>query len=899
MTLSLLPLFPNSSICTDAKLVGVVESLAIDSSPRIYLKNANGVLIAMNPTAAAHLHIPQHEIENVPITSHELYDDATAENSDELDRQAIDTGVPVITDIERLVAVSPWIESQPEYVRALRMTTKTEAGETILITMHVDVTKEYLQLVNEQRQHLQARRESRRIRKQIQSIPAEVGERLRFSLDQNGYFLSADERLCAIYGIDPSDLASTNIQHVTRDDFKRFMSRQQKSGYSTSAKDFLFCTVDKHRADLWIRATSSTVVHNGVPVVHGDAIVQSQENIAYERFRRCTDGSRQAVFELDFISEAIWITPRFSEFTGYSTEDANSFSSFLRVVAVMDREPLRNQLRTARDNPSTTLLDMRFRIVTQHEKTIWVEARGTFTRNENGIARYFSGSLFEITDQQNLALHNGIVTQAIDQLENTMVFVKRRDGTFRYTNNCFATFFGLTAEEMDGSNDALLGFGPEQQGAFLEADKSVLDNRRAIEVDETLAGANDTRRFRTKKCCITIDGIDHVLGIATDITDIESEHTDLTTLLDSLPLAIHIKGPDGKYELVNELFYRKAGVKARGDIINRTCREVFPKYWEEIEQKDAEAESSAEPITYRSWLTQSGIRRLYEITKVSRKRGGSANGIIGISRDITDEAKRSDARLREKLHTQRLKAMETLIRSLRHDFVNQFLGVIRKDIQKVESLEGFQCSAPEWQEKLVFLETYIDQLQWWVPEQTSGKKRKREPMQIQKSPIKMLHIAEAVKKWCNRYLRTPDILLSIAPDVELEGDTALLQLLLLNVVHNAKKMTPDAKKENDILVSAKVCQCGSFENGVLVSVDDGGDGFPRALDLALLGKKLGIACDPPQRSVKGSGFGLFLCRQIAAAHNGGFMLPPERSRRGGALIQFFFPSTKSSQETDK
>ncbi len=107
-----------------------------------------------------------------------------------------------------------------------------------------------------------------------------------------------------------------------------------------------------------------------------------------------------------------------------------------------------------------------------------------------------------------------------------LVFVKDREGRFMLANQAVASMYGTTVEELVGRTDADFNSNPEEVEAFLRDDREVMTGgRRKFITAEPVTDAKtgEVRWFQTTKVPLAspTDGARHVLGVATDITDLK------------------------------------------------------------------------------------------------------------------------------------------------------------------------------------------------------------------------------------------------------------------------------------------------------------------------------------------------------------------------------------------
>jgi PAS domain-containing protein len=109
---------------------------------------------------------------------------------------------------------------------------------------------------------------------------------------------------------------------------------------------------------------------------------------------------------------------------------------------------------------------------------------------------------------------------------------------------------------------------------------------------------------------------------------------------DAEPQIAVLRGPDLRYEAVNETFVRATGNRPT---IGRTMRETFPELvgqgiFERVERVYETGESIIEHEATRSWDRGHGIeRRLVDLVlQPLRNEGGEVNGVISFALDVTD-----------------------------------------------------------------------------------------------------------------------------------------------------------------------------------------------------------------------------------------------------------------------
>lgn len=98
----------------------------------------------------------------------------------------------------------------------------------------------------------------------------------------------------------------------------------------------------------------------------------------------------------------------------------------------------------------------------------------------------------------------------------------------------------------------------------------------------------------------------------------------------------------------------------------------------------------------------------------------------------------------------------------------------------------------------------------------------------------------------------------IEPDVDLKGETLLLQMMINNLLENAVKYSP---KESPITAVLK-----KYRSGIELQVQDEGPGISDEEKKKIFTKFYRIG-NEDTRKTKGTGLGLYLCHKIARDHN--------------------------------
>jgi signal transduction histidine kinase len=117
------------------------------------------------------------------------------------------------------------------------------------------------------------------------------------------------------------------------------------------------------------------------------------------------------------------------------------------------------------------------------------------------------------------------------------------------------------------------------------------------------------------------------------------------------------------------------------------------------------------------------------------------------------------------------------------------------------------------------------------------------------------------------------------PGLEMKGDQLLLKLMISNLVENAIKYSP---KEKSI-----TCRLFAQGNNIHIQVIDEGSGIPGVEKKNIFLKFYRIGNEATRKS-QGTGLGLYLCRRIAADHQGSISV--SSGEKGGSVFEVLLPS---------
>jgi len=361
------------------------------------------------------------------------------------------------------------------------------------------------------------------------------------------------------------------------------------------------------------------------------------------------------------------------------------------------------------------------------------------------------------------------------------------------------------------------------------------------------------------------------------------EHDLLNTLMDSIPDTIYFKDKSSRFTRINKAQVSVLGVDDPGEAIGKTDLDFqSPELANVFYVEEQEIIRTGKPMVDRIEFnpTSDGKARWFSATKVPIfDRDGQINGIVGISRDITERMLTE-----EEIHqlNQNLERRAAELESVNHE-LESFSYSVSHDLRApLRSIDGFSHA---------ILEDYIEIL----PEQgrdyllriRAAAQRMGELIDdllalsrvtravTESKPVNLSALAEKILVDLQSEQPERHVTFSVAKELIVNGDPQLLKIALENLLGNAWKFT--SKREN-----------ASIEVGVqnetgepTYFIRDNGAGFNMAYADKLFGafQRLHRPSEYP-----GTGIGLATVQRIISRHGG--RIWAESSVGNGAT--FFF-----------
>lgn len=283
---------------------------------------------------------------------------------------------------------------------------------------------------------------------------------------------------------------------------------------------------------------------------------------------------------------------------------------------------------------------------------MWVREHAHVVRDDNGNARYYEGTVEDITEElaaQARLDQSEALLQNVLQTIPDRVWLKDLNGIYLTCNDAFAANMGVTPAEMVGTGDAQW-LGEALAAGFLATDRLALQAGKAVVLEEdmpTLVGHSAGLFEIVKTPMFDSDGqVIGVLGMARDIQQRKNAETLLRTTRAELQATLNAL-PDLLFEFTAEGHYRAIHSQSQSEasmvlpahyILNKRVTEVLPQ-----DAADAclaalrEAQDTGRSSGQQYSLVLAGGKQWFELSVVRKPtEPGEEERFIAIARDITE-----------------------------------------------------------------------------------------------------------------------------------------------------------------------------------------------------------------------------------------------------------------------
>lgn len=515
----------------------------------------------------------------------------------------------------------------------------------------------------------------------------------------------------------------------------------------------------------------------------------------------------------------------------------------------------------------------------------------------------------EIAAKQKGALLNLLFEKLPDH-----IYYKDCESRILGANPAYYDFHGFDRNKsINGKND--FNFYPQQDAQRLfDEEQSLMQKGESVETEEEHVSEDGrTLHIESFKCPLKSPSgqVIGLAGISRDVTERienkkslirakqESEENAalINAIFETLPDQIYYK--DAKAQLLgaNPAYCDFHGFDSEKPMLGKTCQQLYPvQFGQQIYNKEISLLTSGEPLRERERHTQKDKTSTYleSIKRPLKNSQGEIIGLVGISRDITEQVGREKELIIARQDAEAAsKAKSSFLAMMSHEIRTPMNGVIGA----ASLLMGTRLNA--MQEEFVHtIQTSGDNLLSIINDILDYSK-------IEAGKIELETIAfsprECVEDAFDIFVQTAakknlELLCDIEPDVPecLRGDPTRLRQIVINLLGNAIKFT----EEGEVGVKVSVLTFDEIHQECLLQFDvrDTGIGISEEAQKRLF-KSFTQADASSTRKYGGTGLGLAISRRLTELMGGKITLTSKENEGSTFSFTANLPIAVSTKKT--
>jgi len=855
----------------------------------------------LSPSLAI-VNLAQKFNEPPPYSDERLFDKWYVNHARQQEETLFRRDVPSITTVERRIArhrtsYTSSAHETPHWFLTTRFRSESQPdGRRVCVVVSIDISRPLRRMSILNERAIQSRFN---VLKSFDDFDAVSDFDIDYVHDEKGRFIEANEKARTVFGIPLSDDSPYSIFDLFDSGHSIRVSRHVQDHFRSTAtfEDNLFHVRDPSGTPLHLRVRVNRIVKGDQVRIHGRGRAFDEslgESLA--RYARAVKGGGLAIWDRNLRTGEFRTSKEWRKLTGVSLTGPVPFSEFKDTIHTEDRERVADAI-SANERGEGYNIEHR---LTPEAGHVWINSRGD--RHIVGDTTYVSGVTFDVTDRKR----EHFLLRTIADASPNFVFIKDEAGKFVFVNDALCNFYGVDAKSAIGKSDNWFYQGDErlhirrQLHVFRLADMEAIRSADPISLYEQIIpphGDSDSGRWlATSKRKVEIDGRPHVLGIATDITELASQKETLETLMRHSPAVMYVKGHDGRYIRVNQAFVNAVGAGSHHNVLGSTIRDHFDDSTSRtLEELDQRVLATGEPTYFDQQVLRSkkdGTTRVYRGVKIRNATvddlGNRQVQLLGVFFDVTSE---QTAMLYNK--------MSAILHCLDHDYANSFLSHIRGELSRCDDGKTIFENRFRWAAMLDMCAKFLGRLRW-LEEAPSLTAPASAGLWCNYGPTLKQCIADVDAMMASCSITVPPVRFadaeseSAADSLRIGDNQEMISTVLLNYIRNARKCTVavgemgEAELKDRPIYISVLRQTSAKSSLVSIGIDDFGIGLEHIVSTELINVYRPNTKFLPF-GIPGTGNGLYFTREIIEKFFGGKVHPPERSKRGGALFSFDIP----------
>ncbi|MDP4175344.1 MAG: PAS domain S-box protein [Bacteroidota bacterium] len=415
---------------------------------------------------------------------------------------------------------------------------------------------------------------------------------------------------------------------------------------------------------------------------------------------------------------------------------------------------------------------------------------------------------------------------------------------------------------------------PEDRELVIELSRKVMEGENPPAIEHRIIHRDKNIRWLRNSLIARHDKNSKVVaydGLISDITErkameslLSHERDLLHNLLNHIPDTIYFKDKQSRFTHINPAQAALLGISSTDEAIGKSDFEFFPVEHSQAAFEDEQRiMKTGKPLIDKlEYIRRSSGDYIWvSATKVPIiGKDGQINGIVGISRDMTERKKAEDVVQRytkelEDLNASKDKLFSIIAHDLRSPF-NGLLGFASILESELESLndEEIKSFANNIKSSVQNILTLLNNLLEWAKIQIGVISPKAEVIKVHNKVNDIFALFEVNSSNKNiRLINDTDMNLSV------KADGNMLSSVLQNLISNAIKFTKEFGEVRIITqISDQNVEIAVVDNGIGISEELLNRMFKIDSNLSTLGTK----------KEKGSGLGLIISKELIEKNNG-------------------------------
>jgi two-component system, sensor histidine kinase and response regulator len=386
---------------------------------------------------------------------------------------------------------------------------------------------------------------------------------------------------------------------------------------------------------------------------------------------------------------------------------------------------------------------------------------------------------------------------------------KDLNGRFTFANRRFCSLLGKPLDEILGKTDFDL-FPPDMAAKFHRDDLTVMSTLKGLDLIEAHQTSSGEKLFVHVIKTPLYDSMGRVVGIQGIFWDVTHrkrteealayERDLLRALLENIPDRIYFKDIESRFLRCSTSMVKRLGATAATDIVGKTDFDFHPaELAREFYQDEQRIILTGQPLVNKleRQFNSQGEEIWASVTKVPvYSQGGGVNGIIGISRDVT-QLKQAELAL----HGARDAALESA--RVKSEFLANMSHEIRTPMNAITGMTGLLLDTRLNQEQKDYVETIrtsTDALLSVVNDVLDFSKIEAGKLTFEAIDFDLRDTLESTIEMLAERAQKKNLELACWIDTDvptlLRGDPGRVRQVLANLLSNAVKFT----EKGDILV---------------------------------------------------------------------------------------------------